>query len=77
MIEPNIADINDLPERFSGEELRSLEKVDSYLTPGGRIEKRHDLICLVDKDGNHICGGETMKKLLENVYGCFVKNEVK
>jgi hypothetical protein len=44
-----------------------LKHVDSYLHSGGRIEKKHSLICLVDKDGDHIIGGTTTKEMLENL----------
>ena len=41
--------------------------VDHYLFQGGRIEKRHGLICLIDKDENCIVGGETTKEMLQNL----------
>ena len=44
-----------------------LGHVDSYLNQGGRIVKRHGLICLVDKDGEHIVGGKTTKEMLEKL----------
>jgi len=67
MIEPNIADINDLNERLSGEELRSLKQVDVYLNRGGRIEKRHGLICLADENAEYIVGGKTTQEMLERL----------
>jgi len=44
-----------------------LRHVDSYLRQGGRIEKRHDLICLINRDGEHVVGGITTKEMLEQL----------
>lgn len=48
-----------------------LRLVDSYILEGGRIEKRHSKICLVDKDGEYLAGGKTTKELLENCIWTF------
>jgi hypothetical protein len=45
--------------------------VDEYLQAGGRIEKRHGRICLVDREGEYLCGGDNLKELLENVIFTF------
>ena len=44
-----------------------LRHVDFYLTQGGRIEKRDGLICLINRDGDHVAGGTTTKEMLEQL----------
>ena len=41
--------------------------VDHYINQGGRIEKRYGLICLVDKNGEHVVGGTTTKEMLQSL----------
>ena len=48
-----------------------LQIIDGYLQTGGRIEKRHGRICLVDKNGEYLAGGDNLKKLLENCIWTF------
>ena len=47
------------------ENQQNLKTIDRYLQSGGRIEKRRNLIVLIDKDGDYIVGGETFTKLLK------------
>lgn len=48
-----------------------LRIVDEYLQAGGRIEKRHGRICLVDKEAEYLAGGNNLKELFENVIFTF------
>ena len=48
-----------------------LRIVNEYLQAGGRIEKRHGRICLVDREGEYLCGGDDLKGLFENVIFTF------
>ena len=44
-----------------------LRIVDEHLQAGGRIEKRHGRICLVNSEDEYIIGGTTTKEMLENL----------
>lgn len=45
--------------------------IGGYLTQGGRIEKRHNRICLVDNNGEYVVGGETLEEMVTNAIFVF------
>lgn len=55
------------PKTKESVDLSVLLHVDHYLFQGGRIEKRHGLICLVDRNGEHVVGGATTKEMLQSL----------
>ena len=44
-----------------------LKELDRYILDGGRIEKRHGRICLINSDGDYIIGGKNTQEMLENL----------
>jgi hypothetical protein len=63
---PDVADLKKLLDYRS-----ILEQIDNYLQQGGRIEKRHGRVCLVDQNGEYIVGGETTQEMLERLERLF------
>ena len=43
-----------------------LKIIGTYLDAGGRIEKRNNLVSLIDNRGEYVVGGETLQKMMVN-----------